>query len=311
MILFFYGPNTFASKQKLAATIEAYEKKSGNNFGVERIDGEETDLKSLAETLQASPFLAASRLVIISYLSKNKLLAENAIKLLNRIPDSTVVVFYEQEIDSQSAFYKTLKAKARAVKFDLLSVAALQKWVKEEVAKNQAEIDEEAAQLLVEIVGDDQWRLEQEILKLVNYSNKIKSEDVKAMVEPSFQQSIFDLIEAMSKGDVQRALSIYKDLITKRTDEMYILNMITWQLRNLILAKTAGNITPAELAQQTGMSPFVASKALAQEGILSEEVLKKAFLTSLQTNYAIKTGHGDADQLIEHLILKITRELGQ
>ena len=39
MTLFFYGPNSYALRQQLGQMVEAYRKKVGSDFGLERLDG--------------------------------------------------------------------------------------------------------------------------------------------------------------------------------------------------------------------------------------------------------------------------------
>jgi DNA polymerase III delta subunit len=72
MIFFFYGTNTYTLRQKLRQMTAAYLEKSGSDFGLERIDGQSVSADKLRSALQAAPFLANSRLVIIENLGKNK-----------------------------------------------------------------------------------------------------------------------------------------------------------------------------------------------------------------------------------------------
>ncbi len=305
MILFFYGPNIFAGRRKVGELVDQYIKKNGNDFGIERINGETIDLKSLESALQAVPFLAGSRLVIIENLGVNKNVAKEALNLLDKIPDSTVALFFERAVDERTIYFKDLKKRAQTFKFELLAGSHLKKWVTDEARRLGGEIEPAAVDQLIERAGDDQWRLHQEILKLVNFQNVITVDAVRQMVEPGFQQTIFDLVDAMTNGKVGEALQLYRRLLAERTEEIYVLSMVTWQLRNLILAKAAGRISPGELAKSAGMSPYVAAKALSRQESINEAVLRQAFLAALQTNYAIKTGQGEPSLLVEQLINKI------
>jgi DNA polymerase III delta subunit len=155
------------------------------------------------------------------------------------------------------------------------------------------------------MAGEEQWRLRGEITKLANYNPEITVESIEKMVVPGHNESIFDLVEAMSAGKQKEALSLYHDLLGQQINEIYILSMIIWQLRNLLLAKTAGDMPSAELAKQAGMSPFVASKMQTKQRHLSEAAIKQAFLEAVETDYQIKTGQGAADVLVERLILRV------
>ncbi len=306
MIFFFYGPNTFASRRKLQEMVETYVTKSGSDFGLERIDGKEASYDQIIAALQASPFLAKTRLVIIENLSANKSAIERVMAALDAIPDTTVAVFYEGEADARTTYFKTMSKLPKAVKFDKLGQPQLLAWAKREVEKLGGTIERPALNALVEAVGDDQWRLEQEINKLVNVAPAVTLENVKNLVSTSSTESIFDLVDAMSAGNTKRALAVYRGLIGERTNEVYILTMVTWQLRNLLLAKTSGMTNSGELAKAAGMSPFVAGKALQKGKSLSEEMLKQAFMESVEADYIIKSGQGTAEQVVEDLIYRVS-----
>ena len=65
MIFFFYGPNSFEARSQIAKLVTQYQKKTGNDFGLDKIEGEKATVAELKAALQAVPFLASSRLVII------------------------------------------------------------------------------------------------------------------------------------------------------------------------------------------------------------------------------------------------------
>lgn len=307
MIFFFYGPNTFASRREVRKITEAYIKKTGGDLGLERIDGAETNIKTLTSVLQASPFLTTSRLVIVEQLSQNKAVAEAAVKLIDQVPATTVAIFYEQQPDQRTVYFKAFSKLKNAIKFELLSPHKLVQWVKSETQSQGGSIDNQTVTLLLELAGEDQWRLEQEITKLVNYNAEITVVAVKELVVASPSEDIFALVEAVAAGKPGQALKVYSDLIRQQVNEIYILSMIIWQLRNLLLAKTAGNRTPAQLASEVKMSPYVASKAMARRGQFSEQQLKTAFLEAVETDYLIKSGQGEPGQLLEALIYRLTK----
>lgn len=305
MVFFFYGPNSYASRRQVREMMATYTKKTSSDIGLERIDGPAVDLKTLTSSLLAVPFLATSRLVVVDYLSQNKAVTEKIDQIIKAVPATTVTVFYEKEVDRRGRYFKTLAAEAKAIEFKLLTPGQLAAWVKREVRKLDATIEPAAAQELLDRTGDDQWRLEQELLKLSNFDPTITKQAVVDLVEERLEESIFGLVEAMSGGQPKLALERYQGLLAGGSNEMYVLTMIMWQLRNLLLAKTAGTIPSSQLAREAGLSPFVATKAQGAQRRFSQEQLKQAFLAGIDTEAAIKTGAGKADQLVELLIYEV------
>jgi len=305
MIFFFYGPNTYAARRQIAKLTAEYRKKTGSDLGLERIDGTTVKPEALNASLQATPFLANSRLVVVEDLGANKAIAPKIETYLEHIPETTVVVFYDPAVDQRTVYFKTVSKQVRAIKFEALMPAKLQQWVVREVHAAGAEIDRPAIGRLLELAGEDQWRLSNEIAKLAAYNSPISVESVDIMVDENHTETIFNLVEAMTAGKTQEALRLYRQLHADGQNEMYMLSMVIWQLRNLLVAKAAGDVNSGELAKTAGMSPYVATKMLSKRNLFNEDQLKKAFLQAVDTDYQIKSGGGSAETLVEQLILSI------
>jgi DNA polymerase III subunit delta len=311
MILFFYGPNSYEARQQIARLSEQYRTKAGSDFGLDRIDGSRATLATIKASLQAVPFLANSRLVIIEQLGTNKTVAAKIDDIIGTIPSTTVAVFYEPQVDQRTIFFKDLSAKAKTVEYKLLDRPKLQRWISAQFESAGSTIERAAIGRLLDRAGEDQWRLSGEIAKLIDYcgDNIITPESVDQMVESSSTDTVFDLVEAVTAGRRQQALKLYQDLQTAGHHETYILSMVIWQLRNLLMAKTAGRMTPPQLAKAASMSPFVAGKALSKRHLFSENDLKAAFLEAVETDYQIKSGGGDSTLLLERLIIHLSDKL--
>lgn len=308
MVFFFYGPNSYAARRKLRDLKDAYIKKTGTDFSFERIDGEVIALQQLSGSLQAAPFLATSRLVIVERLATNKAVAEKISEILDHVPETTVAAFYDPEVDQRTVYFKSMMKLAKPAKFEMLTLPQLAAWVKRQVEQLGGTIERTASGKLIDAVGDDQWRLEQEINKLVNFDKNVTAENVKLLVAKTPTETIFDLVDQMSSGQLARALTTFRTLISERTNEIYILTMVQWQLRNLLLAKTAGTHNANELAKRAGMSPYVAGKMLTRHPDFSEVSLKQAYLDAVETDYAIKSGQGQPVHLVEQLITRVATQ---
>lgn len=305
MTFFFYGPNSYALREQVRQMVAAYMAKTGSDMGLERIDGAATKPDSLLAALQAAPFLTTSRLVIIDSVAANKATAAKLADLLDAVPKTTVAVFTEREVDQRTTAFKTLMKADKVVKFEPLAPGQLLAWCKKQVEQLGGTADRAALQALIDTAGEDQWRLEGEITKLVNFEPAITAAAVRELVTPSIDQSIFDLVEAMTAGRTAEALGGYHRMLASRESEIYILTMIQWQLRNLLLAKTAGGRNQAELAKAAGMSPYVAGKMLAAQRRFDEQTLAEAYRAAADCEYDIKSGRLAGVPAVEQLIYRL------
>jgi DNA polymerase-3 subunit delta len=306
MTLFFYGPNTYEMKHQIQQMIDAYLQKAGSDFGLERLDGATAKINELTGALQASPFLANSRLVIIEGLALNKSVGDKLAGLMASVPASTVAVFADREVDMRTVVFKQLSKADKVMKFEPLTGPKLQSWVKSEIQTLGGTAENAAIRELIDVAGEDQWRLGGEINKLVNYDPTITVKMVRELVASSVEQSIFEMVEAMTAGRAGDALAGFRSLLELRQSEIYVLTMVQWQLRNLLLAKSAPqSMTPQELAKAAGMSPYVAGKMMSAQGKLNEATLKTAYAMAADCEYDIKSGRIKGEVAVEQLIYRV------
>jgi DNA polymerase III subunit delta len=306
VIIFFYGSNHYELRQELHKLRQSYVKRAGSDLGLERLDGAKLSSAELAGAIQSAPFLVRSRLVIIDGLGGNKAVAAALPKLLEQVPPTTVLVLAEPEIDRRTSYYKQVLAAAdQSLEFKPLQGPVLEGWVRKEAARLGARITPQAVRRLVELAGEDQWRLAGELNKLTSYQPAIDVPEVERLVEPGFSETIFSLVDAMTAGRAASALKLYRGLLQQRTAELYILSMIQWQLRNLLFAKASGGMAPPELAKRAGLSPYVASKAAAKQRDFREDVLKQAVVAAADCEYRVKRGELPSEEAVEQLIWQI------
>lgn len=310
MTLFFYGSNSYAISRQVDSMIWAYMAKGGTDMGLARVEGASIKRNELLAHMTAAPFLSSSRLVIVEGVAGNKTVGADMAAILAKVPDTTVAVFVEPQVDQRTKAFKTLMGADRVVKFDHLTGPKLTQWIKGEVQKLGGTIDQEAIDELMRRTGDDQWRIAQEVNKLANYDSTITSAQVALLVSATVEQSIFGLVESITMGRTGAALEAYQNLLRQREPEIKILVMIQWQLRNLLLAKLSLNLAPAELAKAAGMSPYVAGKMMSLQGGKQEASITRAYLMSAECEYSIKAGLAKADVAIERLIYRASRMLG-
>jgi DNA polymerase III subunit delta len=305
MVFFFYGTNTYMLRQKLREMTSTYLEKTGTDMGLERIDGANVTIDRLRSSLQASPFLTTSRLIIVESLGKNKVVSAKIDHLIELVPETTVAVFVETEIDQRTVYFKELSKSAKVVQFEALPLPKLGNWIQGQVENLGGTIDRSAVNLLLEMTNGDQWRLSEEIQKLVNYKSTVTRETIMLLVEAGLDQNVFDMVEAMSAGRADEALKTYRKLINAREDPFKILGMVEWQLRNLLLAKAGGQISQPELAKVGGMSPYVAGKMQTAARRHDLDTLKAAFAGAVDTEYFMKTGQVPAEVGLEQLIYRV------
>ncbi len=310
MLLFFYGPNTYAARARIRELVNRYEAANPGGLGIDRFDGQEnTEIDRIVAAMTALAFLANNRLVIIEDLLASPTLAEAVVSASKRIPPDNVVVVYERKVDERTKQFKALVSAAKTVKFDALGPTQLASWLKKQTVKLGINIDGSTLNYLVERVGTDQWRLASELEKLASYKSKITPVEINELVEPSFQATIFDLVNALSRSQTASALKLYDGLRAIKTPALQILAMIGWQIRNLLIASASKVASPPVSAQAIAsdfkLNPFVVTKSLTSAQHWDLNRAQSAQRAVLETDYRIKTSSLDPDYLIRQLLIEL------
>ncbi|MDO8507086.1 MAG: DNA polymerase III subunit delta [bacterium] len=305
MIYFVYGNDTYRLKKTVDAMREKYEDSSGMNSCV--FDGN-YDIEKIRSDVMSLPFLADKRLVIIkNILGAKGIDGKKMIEILDKKPDSTVMLFIEEgEPDKRTSLFKRLM-KEKSKELNLLQGGELLKWIKAEAEKNGGTIETKEANMLAGYYGGDLWQLKNEIQKLISYDKKITEESIDKLSVANVNVKIFDLTDAITAKNREKAFKILSDLLDSGENEMYILSMIQWQVRNLALVYDLKDSNERDIASKAKMNPYIVKKTLsATRKIESLDTIKAYYGLIIGAENDIKTGVKDPDISLELLVNKLT-----
>jgi len=314
MIFFLYGKDTFRSRQKLVGIIEGYKKvhKSGLNLKFfEKGEFSFEDIKSGSQTI--SMFEEKKLLVfknIFSDLNKEEGLEE----FLKKQKDDLIIVYQEGEPDKRLSLFKFLIKTAKAQEFEFLEGVKLRNWARERIESQGAKIDSPALEKLLDYVGNDLWWLSGEIDKLASYKKqgKIEEADIELLVKPKIEPEIFKTIDAIalrnnSWSGKKQALKMLHQHLESGDHPLYLLSMINYQFRNLLMVKglMEKNQPYYNILKTVKMHPFVAQKSYEQARHFTLQELKKIYQKIFQIDLMVKTGKVDSLAALDALIVSI------
>jgi len=307
MIIFLYGEDTYREKEKIREIIDRYKKihKSGLNLKyLKNFDDFDEDLK------QVSMFKEKKLIIVENPFSdtnfKEKFLKSGKIFLSS---NDIILIYQEGEINKNDSLFKFLKKNAACQEFKPLENVALKKWIIKECEKYNVKIEPAAVIKLVEYVNSDLWQMANEIKKLASYKfkQKIKEEDVIFYVRPKIETDIFKTIEAISNKNKKIALNLLHQHLKKGDSPFYLLTMISYQFRNLLIIKDfiEKNKPYNFILKRSGLPPFIIKKLyiLSQKFTLLD--LKKIYKKIFQLDLEMKTGKTEPEKALEIFIAQI------
>jgi len=113
-------------------------------------------------------------------------------------------------------------------------------WLRARARKQGYSITPQAAETMVELVGDDLQRLDSELEKQMLYSGdsrQIDVESVLALTLEARERDIFELIDAIARRNAESSLKILNRLISSGTSPQQIISMLYWNFRRLLVAQ--------------------------------------------------------------------------
>jgi len=304
MIILLYGKDTYRLKEKIEKIIDEYKKKNSSGLNIKFL-GEKETFKDITDEDKQTSMFDEKRLIIVKNVFSSESLKNELAKNYEKISTSdNIFIFYQEgEIKKKEKLFE-LFSKDKAQEFAPLSGKKLFSWIKNEFIKNGAEADDEAVYKLGEIGGEDLWRIKNEVDKLSLYKKKITKKDVEDFVKKDVNINIFQTIEAIAEKNKEKAIFLFYDHLEKGDNPLYILSMIAYQFRNLIVVRDLieRNYSYETIKSKSGLHPFVFRKVYYQANKFSLESLKEIYNNLFLTDLKIKTGQIDPVLAI-HMLL--------
>ncbi len=182
------------------------------------------------------------------------------------------------------------------------------RWIEERAEASQGKISREAAEMLAMLVGPDLRLLDQEIDKLLPYTNgerPVSADDVRTLVSRARETSIFDLVDCVGRRETDRALQLLHCLLEEGEHPLQILTMLARQVRILIQVRELREqgLGRPEIAGRLKLHPYVAGKAVDQAAKIDMARLEAAHQRLVETDWAIKTGKMEETLALDLLVV--------
>jgi len=320
MYFLIYGEDDHRSRRTLAAArAKFFETRDRSGLNAAVLRAKDDGLDAAAEAIFASPFLAEKKLVVLEGYLRDLPPAEQE-KLggvIDRQPDSTVVIFYEDagaaELRKSPLFDRLAKQKY-SVECPALQAGEVARFIKAECAAAGMNIEPRAVQTLTALVGADAWRLHQETAKLCAYAAGLRQPAVTEsmvgeLVSGGQEEPVFAFLDACTEGRSGPALSALEKLFSAGVPELQITAMLLRHFRLMITARDyleRGGRDAETLARKLGQHPFPVGKALAAARRFSYEFLRECYGELVDIDRQAKTGLAKPRVLLDIFAARLT-----
>jgi len=219
---------------------------------------------------------------------------------LDEVPESTELVFLEEDTVGSGPIARRLQELARSGQAKIITCEKLRRnelpdWIRQRAAQRRVKLDAGAIADLAEFVGDELRQLDQELIKLADYAphRTVTREDVRRLVPATRAASVFEMADALGMGDGATAGKLMRHALDIDGEQpLRLLGMIARQYRLLIQAKAlqAQGAKPPEMARTLNVADWTVPKLLNQASRHTFAALERAMARILAADEAIKTG---------------------
>jgi DNA polymerase-3 subunit delta len=322
MILLLHGNDTYAIEGTLRRLVQELV-----DLNLSQLDGRTASLNDLRSAAYAMPFLADHRLVILSQpLAKLNAAAaqRDFTALLESLPESTALVLVIED-ELQRGEWQTLRPShwltkwARAAgaqrcqvnAFSLPRPADMPIWIRSQAEEQGGQFAPQAASVLATYIGNDTRQAGQEITKLLTYVDRkrmVQAQDVELLTAPGGQANVFDMVDALGRGDARTALRSLHRLL-EEGDAISLFGMVVRQFRLILMAREAldNGVRASALAEELHLHPFVAEKIAAQAARFSMPALEKIYARLLDMDEAAKTSQMPLEVALDTFVAENAR----
>lgn len=311
-IYLLYGEEAYLKhqyKHKLkAAAVPADDTMNFSSF-----EGKDTNPKAVIDLAETLPFFAERRLILIENSGFFKNACEDLAAYLPDMPDSTCMVFVEDEVDRRSKMYKAVGKYGSTVEFKKQTDEILMRWILGRLKKEKRNITGQVMQLFLTKTGTDMEHIDKELEKLICYTmgkDVIEASDVEAVCVGRTENKIFEMVNAIAERNQKKALDLYYDLLALKEPPMRILFLITRQFQILLQVKEMRRLgfDNKTIASKIGIPEFAVRRNLQQAKAFRGKELRQALEDGVAAEEAVKTGRMADQMAVEVFLIQYSKK---
>ncbi len=216
--------------------------------------------------------------------------------------ESTIFVFLSSTLNE---FSRKMKNISVVVDCNKLDEATLKKWIVNRVNKGGLNIEEGAVALLIEYSNQSLARISTELDKLMTMGDDVIGMDlVEKYVVPDKEYQIYELTDAISKGDSDKVFNITQTILAHEKYPIGIIQYLYQSFRKLlyiVLSKKSDE----ELGAIFKVKPYSIKMSRIQASKFTPKELKKVTDQLSSLEFDIKAGRAPIQNSVTYAICKI------
>jgi DNA polymerase III subunit delta len=260
------------------------------SFNLSIFYGKDANWADVVNACRRYPMFAERQVVLLKEAQQMKEVEKLESYIENPLTSTVFIVSYkEKKLDARKKFTKTVKENGVLLTTKKMYDRELPEWTQQLIHSKGLTISPKALALLVDHIGNDLIRIENEIDKLsVNLGKRttISEDDIENYIGVSKEYNVFELQSAMAAKDLSRTIRIiqYFESNPKAAPIQLILPSLYSFFSKVFMVFGAGTADEKTVATTIGVSPYFVKDYLQAARLYSYTGVERALLLLHQYN---------------------------
>ena len=320
-VYFFYGDEEYTKDFYVRKLRSFCDSSPSPDYADVILDGASLTPVLLNDIIDTPAFMSEWKIIEINEFPLNQTPSDltSYADTLSSVPYGVAVVFiYRAGNFDKSVFAKSKDSNelvdffARScinVEFELQTGDRLIQWIFKHFKAENVEITQKAVEFLPEYCGSDMYVLSGEIEKLCSFydGNPLTENDVKNVCCSNREYRLYDIVNCLSTGNVNRLKEVYDGLVYSKTSPEIILGTVSGYFCDMLSVKTSlsEGVSPSEVKKRLGMQDWQYNRIFSAVRNVSASFIKAAVNECAKADETVKTHSSDPYVMIEITLFRI------
>ena len=277
--------------------------------------GRDVSIEDIVGNAKRYPMMAERQVVIVKEAQDLSRTIEKLVDYTNNPQPTTVLVvnYKYKKIDKRKALYKALKKIGVVYESKKLYENQVADWIRRVLAPKDYTISPKAAQMLVEFLGTNLSKINNELEKLMvvlPVGSTISAKDIEANIGISKDYNVFELQKALGRRNFGQSFKIisYMGKNAKKNPIQPIIIVLFNYFSKLLLLKYSGHKSETELSKLLELRPYFLSEyKMAASRYDASQVIKaiSALKTADLSSKGVGTTSNDPNEILQNMLVGI------
>lgn len=239
------GKNLYLRRESLERILAAVRQETGEAAQVTTVEGKRAELAEVLDEVRTYSMFSQRRVVVVDEAEALITRHRDGLERYVQSPSDTgTLILLCDSLPKGTRLYKALAAADAVVECEPLKTFAVPGWIIR-LARDRygKKLGQQAAEMIRDLVGDDQGIIDMELAKLATYVGaraEVSATDVDQLVGECREENVFALLDAMNDGDTKTALERWHQVIaTDPAAKERAVGGLAWGVRRLMEAHRA------------------------------------------------------------------------